>query len=187
MKRRYGVGLLLAALASSLFSAEPSRDPLARARENGSLTLTDAFTAAAQLNEQVGLAQENLVQAQLLRKTALSQVLPQLTLVDDYYRQNPVTVSGGSNVVTVSDSRNELRMDLVQPLFHGLREQSYLRYARSNEEANRLFRDSDVELMALVEAFQKVAYEQGNVITALFERWHTNSDRTQAVVAATAS
>jgi outer membrane protein len=141
VRQRPVVSTLLTALAvSSCWSAGPTTDPLTAARSRGALTLTDSFRAAAELNERVALAQEDLTQARLLRDNAMSQVLPHLTLVDDYYRQNPVTVSnsgGTGSVVTVSDSRNELRMDLTQPIFHGLRDQNYLRYAKSNIDASR--------------------------------------------------
>ncbi|HEV8377076.1 MAG TPA: TolC family protein, partial [Candidatus Polarisedimenticolia bacterium] len=136
------VSILLAGIlaTASLAAAtqEPS-DPLARVRERGMLTLSDSFAAAAASNERVARAQEDLNQARLFRTSARSQVLPQLTLVDVYYRQNPVSVNSGGtgNVVTVSDTRNELRVDLTQPIFHGLRDRNFLLYSAKNIEASR--------------------------------------------------
>jgi outer membrane protein TolC len=150
---------------SSSWATELPMDPLTEARARGALTLTDSFRAAAQLNERVALAQESLTQAELLKKNAISRVLPQLTLVDGYYRQNPVTVSNAGSVVTVSDARNELRVDLTQPIFHGLRDQSYIRYAKSNIQANRYQLDESRRLIYsdVAEAFYTALEHEGQI------------------------
>ncbi len=163
-------GILLFTLLSPLavgpsWSADQPMDPLVEARSRGALTLTDSFRAAAQLNERVALAKEDLTQAQLLKTNAISRVLPQLTLADDYYRQNPVTVTNAGSAVTVSEARNELRVDLFQPIFHGLRDQSYIRYAKSNIQANRFQLDEARRLIYadVAEAFYSALEHEGQI------------------------
>ena len=166
MRSRALLLILLSRVAlSASWATELPMDPLAEARARGALTLTDSFRAAAQLNERVALAQESLSQAELLKKNAISRVLPQLTLVDGYYRQNPVTVSNAGSAVTVSDTRNELRVDLTQPIFHGLRDQSYIRYARSNIQANRYQLDESRRLLYsdVAEAFYTALEHEGQI------------------------
>ena len=166
MRSRALLLILISRVAlSSSWATELPMDPLAEARSRGALTLTDSFRAAAQLNERVALAQQSLTQAELLKKNAISRVLPQLTLVDGYYRQNPVTVSNAGSAVTVSDARNELRVDLTQPIFHGLRDQSYIRYAKSNIQANRYQLDESRRLIYsdVAEAFYTALEHEGQI------------------------
>ncbi len=128
---------LLAAAAPPAASGAPSSPALAKARERGSLTLMDSFLLAATFNERVERVREDLEQAVQLRESAIAEVLPNLSLNDTYYRQNPVEISDAGSVFSVAEWRNEARVTLTQPLFHGLRDRSYLKYSQSNIEANR--------------------------------------------------
>ena len=117
--------------------ASTSSPTLAKARQLGRLTLMDSFQLAAAYNERVERIREDLEQAVLLRKSAIAEVLPDLTLYDNYYRQNPAEISDAGNVFSVAEWRNEARVTLTQPIFHGLRDRSFLKYSQSNIEANR--------------------------------------------------
>jgi outer membrane protein len=130
--------LLACAAVPLLAAADLPMDPITQARTRGSLTLTDSFLVAAGSNERVGIAHEDLNQSRLLRKSATAEVLPQITLEDDYYRQETVDLVPGSsaNAFSFADNRNELRVALSQPIFHGLRDRYFLKYTRSNIEAS---------------------------------------------------
>ena len=167
MARAIPPALLLGTLALGTSGASGAEDPLAKAQARGTLRLSDSFAAAAASNERVARAQEDLNQARAFRKNAISQVLPQLTLVDNYYRQNPVTVSSGGagGVVTVSDTRNELRVDLSQPIFHGLRDRYFLLSSEKSIEASRYGVEEARRLLYsdVAEAFYTVLEHQGQV------------------------
>lgn len=130
--------LLACASLPLLTAADLPMDPITQARTRGTLTLTDSLLVAAGSSERVGIAREDVNQSQLLRKSAVSEVLPQVSLEDDYYKQEKVNLSPGSsgNAFSFADSRNELRVELTQPIFHGLRDRYFLKYTRSNIEAS---------------------------------------------------
>jgi outer membrane protein TolC len=132
-----GLALLAAAPDTPDPSGATSSPTLAKARERGQLTLMDSFVLAASYNERVARVREDLEQAVQLRKGAIAEVLPNLTLYDNYYRQNPVEITDAGNVFSVAETRNEARVTLTQPIFHGLRDRSFLKYSESNIEANR--------------------------------------------------
>ncbi|HEU5181418.1 MAG TPA: TolC family protein [Candidatus Polarisedimenticolia bacterium] len=156
---------LLAAAAPPVPSGAQSSPALAKARERGSLTLMDSFVLAAAYNERVERVREDLDQARLLRKSAIAEVLPDLTLNDDYYRQNPVNITDAGNVFSVAEWRNETRVTLTQPIFHGLRDRSFLKYSESNLESNRYRVEEARRLIygAVAESFYGALQVQGQM------------------------
>ena len=136
----------------------------------GALTLAECFRIAVEKNERIGRAQEEFTQALLLKRTALSNVLPRVTLEDTYYRQNavdlPVTGGTGSAFSFASD-RNELLVKLKQPIFSGFRDQNFLAYSRSNIEAFQHGLEESKRLLygSVAEAFYSALQRQGEVRT----------------------
>jgi len=132
-----GSRLLLASEDPSplpLKSAESS-DVLETARSRGYLTLQDCFAIAVRENERIGRAREDYTQAGLVKLQARGSVLPQVTLEDNYYRQNKVTIpatGGTASAFSFADSRNQVTVHLTQPLFSGLRERNFYKYADAN-------------------------------------------------------
>lgn len=117
-----------------LKSAESS-DVLQRARSRGYLTLPDCFAIAVRENERIGRAQEDYTQAGLVKLQARGAVLPLVTLEDNYYRQDRVTLpatGGTATAFSFADSRNQVALHLTQPIFRGLRERNFYKYAEAN-------------------------------------------------------
>jgi len=121
-----------------LKSAESS-DVLQEARSRGYLTLQDCFAIAVRENERIGQAQEDYTQAGLVKLQARGAVLPQVTLEDNYYRQNKVQnkvtlpiIPGSPTTPPPTDSRNQVALHLTQPIFRGLRERNFYKYADAN-------------------------------------------------------
>ena len=115
-------------------SAERS-DVLEAARSRGYLTLRDCFAIAVRENERIGRAQEDYTQASLVKMQARGAVLPLVTLEDNYYRQNKVTIpatGGTASAFSFADSRNQVALHLAQPIFRGLRERNFYKYADAN-------------------------------------------------------
>ncbi len=113
-------------------------DRLQEAKSRGYLTLQDCYAIAVQENERIGRAKEDATQASLVKLQARGAVLPLVTLEDNYYRQNPVSIAptgGTATAFSFADTRNQLTLHLKQPIFHGLRELSFFKYAGANIEA----------------------------------------------------
>jgi outer membrane protein len=120
---------------------EGTQNALGAARDPGALTIDDCFSAAWKANERIGRAREDLVRAELLRRTARAAVLPQLSAEGTYYRQNQVdlgaSVASSTGGVAFTDRRREELLSLTQPIFHGLRDVNFFAAAKSGIEAAR--------------------------------------------------
>jgi outer membrane protein len=116
-----------------------SSDILGDARSRGYLTLDDCYRIAVRENERIGRAQEDYTQAELIKLQARGTILPQVTLEDNYYHQNQVTLpppSGSTaSAFSFADSRNQVLLHMTQPIFHGFRELNFFKYANSNIES----------------------------------------------------
>jgi outer membrane protein len=153
-----------------LKSAETS-GVLQKARSRGYLTLGDCFAIAVRENERIGRAQEDATQAGLVKMLARGAILPLLTLEDNYYRQEKIPPPPGSEgtatAFSFADMRNQTFVHLKQPLFSGLREMNFLKYADANirtfeyalEDARRLLYAS------VAQAFYVVLQIEGEVRT----------------------
>jgi len=99
-------------------------------------TLDECFRHAVARSERVRRVEQDLVQARQLKRGARARTLPQVTLEDDYYHQNTVTLEDPSgsagNAFAFTSSRNQALISLHQPIFSGFRDLSFLRYADRN-------------------------------------------------------
>lgn len=97
----------------------------------GSIRLDECFRMAVIVGERIGRSREAVVRTEASRREAWSEVLPQFTIEDTYFIQNPVELeSSGSSrgsTFSTSDSRNEALLRLRQPIFHGFQERNFLR------------------------------------------------------------
>jgi len=101
------------------------------------LTLQDAQQLAARNFETVRLAKEEVEQARLLRRQALSAILPNVNLNGTYTR-NLVSAEfefGGEVVRVLPANDYSLGVTFSQPLFAGFRELRALRQAEANIDA----------------------------------------------------
>ena len=127
-------GILAVLLSGTAPGAESSGD-LEKARSRGYLTLGDCFAIAVRENERIGRAREDYTQAGLVKMQARGALLPQVTLEDNYYRQNRVTIAaagGTASAFSFADSRNQVALHLEQPIFRGLQERNFYKYADAN-------------------------------------------------------
>ena len=134
------------------------------------LTLAESFRIAVERSERIGRAHQDYNQAVAVKRNALSAVLPQLSLENVYFRQNQVEISptgGVGSAFTFSDSRNDLYLQLTQPIFSGLRDRNFLASARHSIEASRHGIEEARRLLYadLSQAFFTVLQRQGEVET----------------------
>ena len=80
------------------------------------LTLADAFKSALEKNESAGIAKSQVLQADERLTQAFGQLLPKISLVGTYLKQDAPAGSSGS----LSPDQWNAKFTLTQPLFHGL-------------------------------------------------------------------
>jgi len=170
LARPFGAGereLSPDAPALSLRKEEPS-DLLQKARARGYATLDDCFQAATRRSERTARAEEDYLQARLLKVTARGAVLPRVTLEDNYYRQNSVSLPGcTSGGFACTDTRNQALLRLEQPIFSGFRDRSFLAFSANNTEAFR-YRAEDARRVlygSLAQVFYSALQREGEVKT----------------------
>ncbi len=107
------------------------------ARAQTTLTLDDAQKLAARNFETVQLAQQDVEQAKLLKRQALSAVLPNVN-VNGTYTRNLVSAAfdfGGRTILILPGNDYNVGFSFSQPLYAGFREQRALDQAKVNIEA----------------------------------------------------
>jgi outer membrane protein len=129
-------------------------DALADVRARGEVTLEDAYRLALAVSLRVGQAREEYLRSRADLTTARAQILPYVSLEDTYYKQSKVTIGASSGAgLTFADERNEALVRVQQPIFSGLRDIYFARFARDtmralrhglNDTGRLLYRDTAV-------------------------------------------
>ena len=107
------------------------------ARAQTTLTLVDAQALAARNFETVQLAQQDVEQAKLLKRQALSAVLPNVS-VNGTYTRNMVSAAfdfGGRTIQILPANDYNFGFTFSQPIYAGFREQRALDQAKVNIQA----------------------------------------------------
>jgi outer membrane protein len=130
------------------------------------LTLEDLFHIAAARSERIGRAREQYNRAVAQRRSALARVLPNITVEDSYFRQNQVELAptgGVGSAFSFNEDRNDLYVQLSQPIFAGFRDQNLLRSAARSIEAERIAIDEARRLLYadVAQAFYTALQRQG--------------------------
>jgi len=116
-------------------------------RGQTTLTLKDAQELAAKNFETVRLAQEDVEQARLLKRQALSAVLPNVN-VNGTYTRNLVSAEfefGGNRISVLPANDYNFGFTFSQPIYAGLRELRALNQANVNIEAAGALLDTNVQ------------------------------------------
>ena len=130
MSRHIPLSCTLALVLLVLAAAPP-------ARAQTTLTLDDAQALAARNFETVQLAQQDVEQAKLLKRQALSAVLPNVS-VNGTYTRNLVSAAfdfGGRTIQILPENDYNFGFTFSQPIYAGFREQRALDQAKVNIEA----------------------------------------------------
>lgn len=122
MVRRLAPGLVLVALTGAGVppSAPGSATPALIAAAETGLDLGACFALALARNEEVARAQASVDLAKARRRALRSAWLPELSLRDDFLQQEAVSLppptGSTGNAVSFADQRNQVSLNLAQPL-----------------------------------------------------------------------
>ncbi len=125
--------------APAVLPAQDARlveETMAAARARGSLTLEDCVRSALASGEDVATVSEDRLQALLRRDVALSGLLPDVRMLLRHDRQDPVGLGGRTGSTSSTDpNRTEWSLNVIQPLYRGLREFHAMRSAERTADA----------------------------------------------------
>jgi outer membrane protein len=99
------------------------------------ITLEKAYVRALDVNEQIGIAREDVDLARAEKNRALSYLLPSLETGAHYIRRPDATFSG-NGTLTRTEEEHEFNLRLKQPLYTGGRAMATYRNAKENIKAS---------------------------------------------------
>lgn len=102
-------------------------------RADEALTLEQSYRLALARSSAVAVSEEEIRAAHARFAEVLGAILPQLTFkASDFFQQNPGTSGAGVPNTFVRTSRPEMAINVVQPLFQGLKEFQSLHVAHAD-------------------------------------------------------
>ena len=142
---------------------EPSWALWKGVEERKALTLADAFRITLTQSERIARAAEGYLRSLTLQDQALAAMLPTVGVQATGFFQDRVQAASTTSFNTNASDRQELRLTLTQPIFHGLQQFAGWRHSQAAIDQSRAFFDTERRLL-----FQILAQSFYN--TLFFER-----------------
>lgn len=139
-------------------SSDDARALAGELEAKASLSLDDCFRLALQRSERIAIDGEELVRIQSLYDQSVGAVLPRLSFLASYTRQDAVDSSTGVQGSFTIEERTEYKFRIKQPIFSGLKEYYAIRQTTAMYEAKEQdLRQARLALYAdVAEAFYAV-------------------------------
>lgn len=138
---------------------QPSAPLWEGVEQRKALSIGDAFRITLTQSERIARAAEGYLQSLTLQDQALAAMLPTVSVQATALLQDRVTVQSSSSFFTTSSDREELRLTVTQPIFHGLKQFAGWRQAQAEIDRSRAFFDTERRLL-----FQVLALSFYNTI-----------------------
>ena len=131
--------------------ARAAHEPAAAAwkgvEERKALTLSDAYHITLSQSERIARAAEGYLQSLTLQDQALAAVLPTVGVQASAFFQDKVRTASSSTFFTTTGDREELRLTVTQPIFHGLQQFAGWRQSQAAIDQSRAFFETERRLL----------------------------------------
>jgi outer membrane protein TolC len=139
MKRIFGFLIGILGLAPAAWGQTPK------------MTLEECYRQALGYSEEVAISQEEINRAKARFNEALGRILPRMNFeISEFLQDSSVPVIDGSGGVVQTFNRSstpELRLNLIQPLFHGLQEIQSIKLAKVDRQRQELLQKNVERLL----------------------------------------